>query len=73
MKKFIDFSYADFVESSAKLNDLSNYPHLAKMCKGSGIRVTKVVFRGYFAAPKLQASHDEAIARRTTLQQQVNY
>ena len=41
------------------------------MCKSSGIRVTKVVFRGYFAAPKIQASHDEAIDKRTNLQLKV--
>ncbi|XP_067948404.1 uncharacterized protein [Watersipora subatra] len=61
-------TYADFVESSAELNDLGNYPHLTTMCKASGIRVTKVVFRGYFAAPTIQSCHDEAIDKRTGLQ-----
>lgn len=59
------------METCAELNELSNYPHLAAMCKGNGVRVTKVVFRGYFAAPKIQASHDEAIDKRTNLQLQV--
>ena len=43
------------------------------MCKTSGVRVTKVVFRGYFAAPKIQASHDQAISRRTDLQLKVRF
>ncbi|KAF6039732.1 hypothetical protein EB796_001954 [Bugula neritina] len=61
-------TYVEFVEKSAELNELSNYPHLMAICKSSGVRVTKVVFRGYFAAPKIQASHDEAIDKRTNLQ-----
>ena len=64
-------SYVEFVDSSSKLNDSENYPQLMAMCKTSGVRVTKVVFRGYFAAPKIQASHDQAISRRTDLQLKV--
>lgn len=65
------FRYTEFVEKSSDLNELSNFPQLNAMCKGSGFRVTKIVFRGYFAAPKIQANHDEAIEKRTTLQLQV--
>ena len=32
-----------------------------------GFEVTKVVFRGYYASPKLQALHDTAIQTRTQL------
>lgn len=71
LQNLMFFSYAEFVETSCKLNELENYPHLNAMCKGSGIRVTKIVFRGYFAAPKIQANHDEAIDKRTNLQMQV--
>ncbi len=33
----------------------------------TGFEVTKVVFRGYYASPKLQAMHDHSLEMRTKL------
>merc|ERR1711935_574469 len=40
---------------------------LTSRAKGIGFEVTKVVFRGYGAPPRLQKMHDDAIERRTKL------
>ena len=39
--------------------------------KSIGFEITKVVFRGYFASPKLQEMHDNSIQARTNLKLQV--
>lgn len=63
-------SYIEFIETASELNDLSNYPQLNDRCKVIGYRVSKVVFRGYFAHDKLQKMHDMMIKRRTNLRLQ---
>ncbi|GFN94548.1 type ii secretion system (t2ss), protein e, n-terminal domain [Plakobranchus ocellatus] len=60
-------SYEEFIETASDLNHLSNYPQLCERCKAIGYRVSKVVFRGYFAHDKLQQMHDMMIKRRTEL------
>merc|ERR1712176_858845 len=67
----IDFvagkSFEEFKNSTDCLNDLNSYPQLTTRAKGIGFEVTKVVFRGYGAPPRLQKMHDDAIERRTQL------
>eukprot|EP00918_Siedleckia_nematoides_P070193 GHVU01153090.1.p1 GENE.GHVU01153090.1~~GHVU01153090.1.p1 ORF type:complete len:227 (-),score=36.66 GHVU01153090.1:714-1394(-) len=60
-------TYIEFIDKAAGLNDLSSYSQLLERCKGIGYNVTKVVFRGYHASPKLQNMHDHAIQARTQL------
>ncbi len=62
----------EFIEKSGGLNDLSNYPQLRERCKTIGYDVSKVVFRGYYASPKLQEMHDSAISARTKIKLEVN-
>ena len=70
---FIHFCrYMEFMEKSGELNDLKNYPQLKERCKAIGYEVSKVVFRGYYAAPKLQETHDSAIAARTRIKIEVS-
>ncbi|KAJ8310296.1 hypothetical protein KUTeg_012161 [Tegillarca granosa] len=59
--------YIEFMEKSADLNDLKNYPQLTHRSKEIGYCVSKVVFRGYFAHDKLQRLHNSAIETRTNL------
>ena len=60
-------SYLEFIDQSADLNNLSNYPQLLNRCKAIGFDVSKVVFRGYKASPVLQAMHDDTIMARNKL------
>jgi len=60
-------SFEDFKAASDQLNDLGVYQQLTSRAKGIGFEVTKVVFRGYGAPPRLQKMHDDAIERRTKL------
>ena len=62
----------EFIENSGKLNELEHYPQLKERCKLIGYEVSKVVFRGYYAAPKLQAMHDNAIMARSKLKLQAS-
>ena len=62
----------EFMERSGELNEIKNYPQLTERCKMIGYEVSKVVFRGYYASPKLQALHDNAITRRTNLKLRVS-
>ena len=62
----------EFIENSGELNDLKNYPQLQERCKTIGYDVSKAVFRGYYAAPKLQETHDSAIAARTRIKIEVS-
>ena len=57
----------EFMEKSADLNLLENYPQLMERCRVIGYEVSKVVFRGYYASPKLQEMHDHSITSRTKL------
>ena len=65
-------SYTEFIERSAELNDLSNYPLLMDRCKMIGYEVSKVVFRGYYASEQLQRMHDGAIEARVKLKLEVS-
>jgi len=60
-------SFEEFKAASDQLNDLNVYQQLTSRAKGIGFEVTKVVFRGYGAPPRLQKMHDDAIERRTKL------
>ena len=60
-------SYMEFIEKSGELNDMRNYPQLEKKSNSIGYHVSKVVFRGYYASPALQTTHDHAIQARTRL------
>ncbi len=57
----------EFIEQVNSLNELEKYPQLQERCTRIGYEVSKVVFRGYNASPKLQAMHDNSIAARTKL------
>ena len=61
----------EFIEKSGELNELTNYRQLTERCKVIGAEVSKVVFRGYYASPKLQHMHDNAIQARTRLKMEV--
>lgn len=61
----------DFIENCHKLNDLENFSMLTDRAKQIGFEISKVVFRGYFASPKLQAMHDFSIKTRTNLKLEV--
>ncbi|PTX96103.1 hypothetical protein DB345_09910 [Spartobacteria bacterium LR76] len=49
------------------LNQLATYPQLIQRAEKIGYRISKVVYRGYYASDKLQAMHDGAIECRTKL------
>jgi hypothetical protein len=61
----------DFIDKSSKLNDLSTYAKLVERAEKIGYEITKVVFRGYFASPRLQQMHDTSINARTKLKLEV--
>merc|ERR1711948_127869 len=60
-------SFEEFKAATDQLNHLSVYEQLTTRAAGIGFEVTKVVFRGYGAPPRLQKMHDDAIERRTKL------
>lgn len=60
-----------FIESCHLLNNSETYPKLMERSKSIGFEITKIVFRGYFASPKLQEMHDNSIQARTNLKLQV--
>ena len=60
-------TYLNFIETCHLLNELSEFPKLVDRSEKIGYEITKVVFRGYFASPKLQALHDSSIKTRTDL------
>ena len=61
----------DFIDKSSLLNELSTYPRLVDRSDKIGYKITKVVFRGYLASPKLQQMHDSSIHSRTNLKLEV--
>jgi hypothetical protein len=67
----IDFaaghSFERFKEETGRLNELATYRQLAARAQRIGYTISKVVYRGYMANPKLQAMHDGAIETRTQL------
>ena len=60
-------NFVAFKENTAALNELDTYQQLVTRAKRIGYEISKVVYRGYAAAPKLQAMHDNAIEIRTKL------
>ena len=60
-------SFELFKETSEQLNTLGAYGSLVEASAARGLILSKVVFRGYLAPPRLQKMHDEAIERRTKL------
>jgi len=60
-------SFEQFKETSEQLNNLGAYQSLVESVSSRGLKVSKVVFRGYIAPQRLQKMHDEAIERRTRL------
>ncbi len=70
-KVYIFFSkqrYLNFIENCHELNDLNIYTKLIDRAKKIGFDISKVVFRGYLASPKLQLMHDKSMQTRTQLQ-----
>lgn len=67
----IDFaaarSFEVFKAGTDALNELETYASLTRRGERIGYRITKVVYRGYYASEKLQAMHDAAIEARTRL------
>jgi hypothetical protein len=67
----IDFvgaiSFDTFKTRTEALNDLATYTQLLQRAEKIGYRISKVVYRGYYASEKLQAMHDDAIECRTRL------
>lgn len=62
----------EFMEQSGDLNELENYPQLLYRCNIIGVNVKRVVFRGYFAAPELQALHEKTITKHAELELEVS-
>merc|ERR1719359_2327680 len=60
-------SYEQFLSETVELSRVANFPILSARMEQTGVRLLKVVYRGYSAAPALQLMHDEAISRRTKL------
>ncbi|OWF56825.1 uncharacterized protein LOC110451781 [Mizuhopecten yessoensis] len=65
------YTYIEFMEKAGQLNDLDNYVQLMERSKTIGYTITKVIYRGYHAHPKLQQLHDNAVETRTVLK--INY
>lgn len=60
-------SFEQFKEGAEQLNNLGVYQQLTERMSHLGVEISKVVFRGYLSAPRLQKMHDDAIERRTRL------
>lgn len=60
-------SFEQFKETAEQLNVPTLYQNLNDSVGSRGIRVSKVVFRGFMAPQRLQKMHDDAIERRTKL------
>jgi len=60
-------TYEQFLQETIELSRVDNFPILSARMEQTGVRLLKVVYRGYSAAPALQQMHDEAISRRTKL------
>jgi len=67
----IDFvgsnDFEAFKTKTDALNQIETYRQLTQRADKIGYRITKVVYRGYYASDKLQAMHDNAIECRTRL------
>jgi len=60
-------TYETFLQDTAELSKVANFPILASRMKQTGNQLQKVVYRGYGASAQLQEMHDQAISRRTKL------
>jgi hypothetical protein len=67
----IDFAgkltFENFKDQTERLNRLETYAHLIQRAERIGYKITKVVYRGYYASDALQTMHDHAIEVRTKL------
>jgi hypothetical protein len=67
----IDFAggrdFETFKAQTEALNRLDTFPQLTQRAEKIGYRITKLVYRGYYASDKLQMMHDAAIECRTKL------
>jgi hypothetical protein len=59
--------FESFKTKTDALNQIESYRQLTQRADKIGYRITKVVYRGYYASDKLQAMHDNAIECRTRL------
>lgn len=62
-----DYEFEAFKSQADALNQLGTYAQLLQRAEKIGYRISKVVYRGYYASEKLQAMHDGAIECRTRL------
>lgn len=60
-------TYETFLQETAELSRVANFPILSSRMEQTGNALLKVVYRGYGASDSLQMMHDEAISRRTRL------
>merc|ERR1719197_1634278 len=60
-------TYETFLQETAELSKIANFPILASRMEQTGTCLLKVVYRGYGASQQLQDMHDQAISRRTKL------
>eukprot|EP00304_Pavlova_gyrans_P011142 CAMPEP_0206044580 /NCGR_PEP_ID=MMETSP1466-20131121/13177_1 /ASSEMBLY_ACC=CAM_ASM_001126 /TAXON_ID=44452 /ORGANISM="Pavlova gyrans, Strain CCMP608" /LENGTH=447 /DNA_ID=CAMNT_0053419475 /DNA_START=1 /DNA_END=1344 /DNA_ORIENTATION=+ len=60
-------SFETFKESAEQLSNINRYKNLLDRAGAIGLKISKVVFRGYIAPSRLQKMHDDAIERRTRL------
>merc|ERR1719359_985817 len=65
-------TYESLLQRTASLSELGSFPILAGRMGQTGFRLLKVVYRGYSTTAKLQAMHDESIAKRTQLKLQAD-
>jgi len=63
-------TYESLLERTEQLSDLRTFPTVKVRMDAVGYTLHKTVYRGYSTSPKLQAMHDEAIAKRTALRLQ---
>merc|ERR1719281_2417529 len=60
-------TYETFLQETAELSRVANFPILSSRMEQTGTSLLKVVYRGYNASQQLQDMHDQAISRRTKL------
>lgn len=59
--------FDEFLAATDNLNAMTIYVQLQSVASKNGMRIQKVVFRGYEAPKALQSMHDTAIEKRTEL------
>jgi len=63
-------TYESLLERTEQLSDLATFPTVRGRMASTGYELIKVVYRGYTTSHKLQAMHDDSIAKRTALRLQ---